>query len=98
MNKKKLTIDSLLEIIKEKKNSAECEKVRLEKYEERSFDYEDVPSQIKELTGEINAYTDLIALIESRKATPKLEKMIFCTIKYSCVDCPNYNKTCGGRK
>ena len=96
MTKYKITIDSLLELIKQKKYSAECDL----KYHSQDLENADktTTKTIHKLFGEINAYTDLICLIESKKATPKLEKMIFCSIKYLCVDCPNYNKTCGGRK
>lgn len=87
--KYKITVNELLEIIKQKKINAENQ------YLNEMQDFKIINDELK---GEINAYTDLICLIESKKLTPKLEKKDSCGIKYLCVDCPDYNKTCGGRK
>lgn len=63
MTKYKITMDELLEIIKQKKYSAEND---LEYEENREYEYGET-FRIDELQGEINAFTDLIRLIESKK-------------------------------
>ena len=57
--KYKITMDELLEIIKAKKYNAELDLDLAEMFMDKD--------KKKELKGEINAYTDLICLIESKK-------------------------------
>ena len=59
MTKYKITMDELLEIIKAKKYNAELDLDLAEMFMDKD--------KKKELKGEINAYTDLICLIESKK-------------------------------
>ena len=63
MIKFKMTMDELLKTIKQKKVSAQLDRDSLYKSD---LVYKNVP-KIDELKGEINAYTDLIALIESKR-------------------------------
>lgn len=64
MTKYKITMDELLEIIKNKKQNAENDlSFERSKIESGFIDLD----KIQKLKGEINAYTDLICLIESKK-------------------------------
>ena len=65
MTKYKITMDELLELIKQKKYSAVNDlEYETQEYKcGKSYD----TGKIDELNGEINAYTDLICLIESKK-------------------------------
>ncbi len=58
MTKYKITMDELLEIIKNKKQSAENQ------YLDEIEEFKIINDELK---GEINVYTDLICLIESKK-------------------------------